>query len=320
MFSQASSVKGSVVRMLIMRDLRGYGRNQPKIKWPNGAKLAISLVVNFEEGAEFSVEQGDKHNERMSEVVSVVPDDRRDYGQEQIFSYGMRAGLWRFLDAFDRHRFRSTFFMCGRAVERVPEFAHEVVKRGHEPACHAWRWQTHADYVSPAAERADLEKSIVAIADATGQRPTGFFCRGSESPNTRELLSDLGFEYASNAFDDDLPYYHRFADGQDPLLILPYALDCNDMKYFHPNGFVTADEFIRYVRDGVGVLLAEGEYGCPKMLNIGLHLRISGRPSRFAGVLGILKFLSGLGDDVWIATRQEIGRCFRAQFPPSEKE
>jgi hypothetical protein len=132
----------------------------------------------------------------------------------------------------------------------------------------------------------------------------------------RNITVDLGD--VGNAFDDDLPYYHRFADGQEPLLILPYVLDCNDMKYFHPNGFVTMDEFIRYVRDGVGVLLAEGERGHPKMLNIDLHLRISGRPSRFAGVQGILEYLSGLGDEVWTATRQEIGRCFRAQFPPLE--
>ncbi len=301
-----------------MRDLHGYGVEKPRIEWPNGAKLAVSLVVNFEEGAEFSIEQGDDHNERMSEVMSVVPSDRRDYGLEQIFSYGMRAGLWRFLDALDRYDCEATFFMCGRAVERVPELAREVVERGHEPVCHAWRWQAHADYDSPEVEREDLQKTIDVITDATGPRPMGFFCRGSESPHTRKILSDMGFEYDSNGFDDDLPYYHRFKDGHEPLLILPYALDCNDMKFFHPNGFVTADDFVRYVRDGVGVLLEEGERGCPKMLNIGFHLRITGRPSRFAAVQGILDYLTGLGDDVWIATRLEIGRCFRAQFPPSE--
>ena len=300
-----------------MRDLYGYGKDIPPIEWPGGAKLAVSLVVNFEEGAEFSVEQGDDHNERMSEVMSVVPSTRRDFGLEQIFSYGMRSGLWRFLDALDRHTCRTTFFMCGRAVERVPELARAVVERGHEPACHGWRWQAHADYDTPEAERDALQKTVDVISEATGQRPVGFFCRGSESPDTRRLLRDLGFEYSSNGFDDDLPYYHHFPDGGEPLLIVPYALDCNDMKFFHPNGFVTADAFVRYVRDGVEVLLAEAARGKPKMLNIGFHLRITGRPSRFAAVEGILDYLSGLGDDVWIASRQEIGRCFAGQVPPS---
>jgi len=300
------------------RDLYGYGKDKPQVEWPNGAKLAVSLVVNFEEGAEFSVEQGDSRNERMSEVMSVVSDDQRDYGQEQIFSYGMRAGLWRFLDALDRYACRTTFFMCGRAVERVPELAREVVERGHEPACHGWRWQAHADYGSLESERGDLQKSVDAIIKATGQRPVGFFCRGSESPRTREILSDMSFEYCSNGFDDDLPYYHHFEGGREPLLIVPYALDCNDMKFFHPNGFVTADEFVCYVRDGVGVLLDEAERGSRKMLNVGFHLRITGRPSRFAAVERILDYLTGLGDDVWIATRQDIGRNFSAQFPPPE--
>ena len=305
---------------LKVRDLLGYGQRLPCVKWPGGAKLAISIVVNFEEGAEFAVEQGDSHNEGMSEVVSVVSKDKRDFGQEQIFSYGMRAGLWRFLDAFDMYDCETTFFMCGRAVERVPDLASEVVRRGHEPACHAWRWHAHADYDSIEKERKDLEKCVDVISSATGRRPVGFFCRGSERPHTREILSDLGFEYASNGLDDDLPYYHHFDDGREPLLVVPYALDCNDMKFFHPNGFVTADEFIRYVRDGVDVLLKEGEHGFPKLLNIGLHLRITGRPSRFAAVEGILKYLTGLGDAVWIARRQDIANCFREQFPATSNE
>ena len=299
-----------------MRDLEGYGSDMPRIRWPGDARLAVSLVINFEEGAEFSVEQGDGRNEHMSEVVSVVPGTRRDYGLEQIFAYGMRAGLWRFLEALDRHALQSTFFMCGRAVERVPQLAREVVARGHEPACHGWRWQAHADYTSVDAEREDLARTVSVIEGATGRRPVGFFCRGSESEHTRGLLCELGFAYGSNGFDDDLPYYHRFEDGRDPLLILPYALDCNDMKFFHPNGFVTADDFVRYVRDGIDVLLREGERGTPKLLNVGFHLRITGRPSRFAAVERIFEQLASLGSDVWVATRQDIGRCFREQHPP----
>ena len=300
-----------------MRDLLGYAGRPPKVRWPGNAPLAVSLVVNFEEGAERSIEQGDAISEQTSEVMSVVPTGRRDFGVEQIFAYGMRAGFWRFLDVLDAHSFRSTFFMCGRAVERVPDLARVAVERGHEPACHGWRWQSHAEYESEEAERADLVRSIETIRSATGRRPVGFFCRGSESIHTRALLQELGFDYNSNGFDDDLPYYHRFGDGRSPLLMLPYALDCNDMKFFHPNGFVTADEFVRYVKDGVDVLVREGEQDRPKLLNIGFHLRISGRPSRFAAVERILEHLSTMGDRVWVATREDIANCFRTQHPPT---
>lgn len=301
------------------RDLIGYGRDHPAIEWPNGAAVAVSIVVNFEEGAEFSIEQGDPTAERVGEVMSVVPTGVRDIGMEQIFSYGMRAGLWRFLDALDRHNRKVTFFMCGRAIERVPLLASEVVARGHEPACHSWRWTTHAEFTSEAEERAVLERCIAVTEAATGKRPYGFFCRGSESIHTRKLLGDLGFEYNSNAFDDDLPYYDHDA-GAQPLLILPYSLDSNDMKFFHPNGFARSAEFVDYVIDALDVLIEEGRRGAPKLLNIGLHLRITGRPGRFAAVEAILNHLDGLGEQIWVAPRLEIARHFKAHYPPLPKE
>ena len=298
------------------RDLIGYGENRPVVSWPNGATVAVSIVVNFEEGAEFSIEQGDPATERVGEVLSVVPAGVRDIGMEQIFSYGMRAGLWRFLDAFDQHDRKVTFFMCGRAVERAPELAAAVVARGHEPACHSWRWTTHAEFTDPAEERHVLERCIAVTEQATGERPLGFFCRGSESAFTRALLRELGFEYDSNGFDDDLPYYDRTVDG-GPILVLPYALDSNDMKFFHPNGFATPGEFVDYLKAGLDVLLEEGERGLPKLFNIGLHLRITGRPARFAAVKELLSHLDDLGDAVWVARRLDIARHFRAQHPPT---
>jgi peptidoglycan/xylan/chitin deacetylase (PgdA/CDA1 family) len=293
------------------RDLVGYGGRWPDITWPGGCKLAASLVVNFEEGAEQQVGDGDTVSERMGEVISVVEPGKRDMGQEQIFAYGMRAGLWRMLDALDERAIRSTFFFCGRAVERVPALAAEVVRRGHESAVHGWRWRPHADYASEAEEAADLDRCLTVTEAATGVRPVGFFCRGSESAWTRKLLADRQFLYTSNGLDDDLPYVDSTISP--PLLVVPYALDTNDMKFFHPNGFVRAGEMVEYVRDALAVLLAEAGRGQPRLLNIGFHLRIVGRPARFPAFTGVLDLLAAVQDKVWIATRAEIARAFLAK-------
>jgi peptidoglycan/xylan/chitin deacetylase (PgdA/CDA1 family) len=295
-------------------DLTGYGGRWPDFRWPGGARLAVSVVVNFEEGAEMQVGYGDAVSERMGEVISVVEPGTRDRGQEQIFAYGMRAGLWRMLDALDRSGFRATFFCCGRAVERSPLLAAEITQRGHEAALHGWRWRPHADYASAEAEAADIDRAIAAIEAACGERPCGFFCRGAESEWTRALLIERRFAYASNAFDDDLPYWDL--SGARPLLIAPYALDTNDMKFFHPNGFVRAGDMVDYVSDALDALLAEAEAGKPRLLNIGYHLRICGRPARFPAFERVLALLQGLGDRVYVARRDEIARAFRRAVPP----
>lgn len=289
------------------RDLIGYGATPPDIVWPNGARVAVSVVVNFEEGAEQQVGDGDPQSERMGEVISVVAPGTRDLGQEQIFAYGMRVGLWRFLDALERTHTPATFFFCGQAVARAPQNAQAVTERGHEAACHGWRWRPHSDYPDAATERSDLLRCLDVTEKATGQRPAGFFCRGSESPWTRGLLADLGFEYTSNAFDDDLPY-----PAQNGLTVVPYNLDTNDMKFFHPNGFVRAGDMIDYVRDALDQLLAEAANGRSSTLSIGYHLRITGRPARFRAVSAILDHLAGLGDQIWRARRIDIARHFRA--------
>ncbi|MGG5887712.1 polysaccharide deacetylase family protein [Falsiroseomonas sp. HC035] len=291
------------------RDLVGYGFAPPRIAWPGDARLAVSIVVNYEEGAEMAVEAGDAENERIGEVISIVPPGRRDIGQEQIFGYGLRAGLPRFLEAFDRYGVKASFFMCGRAVERTPALAAEVARRGHEAANHGWVWRPHADYATEAEEEAGLLRAGAAIEAATGARPVGFFCRGSASPWTRLLLAKHGYLYDSNAFDDDLPYWDA------GMLVLPYALDCNDMKFFHPNGFVLPDQFVAYAESAMDQLIEEGERGVPKLLNIGLHLRICGRPARFRAVEGILRALKSRGDAVWVARRRDIAEHLHKVLP-----
>jgi peptidoglycan/xylan/chitin deacetylase (PgdA/CDA1 family) len=295
------------------RDLLGYGGVWPDFAWPNGARLAVSVVVNFEEGAELQVGDGDARSETMGEVVSVVPAGKRDQGQEQIFGYGTRAGLWRMLGALDETGITSTYLFCGRAVERLPQLATEVTARGHEAAVHGWRWRPHADYDTPESEATDLDRCVSVIRDATGATPVGFFCRGGESPWTRELLAQRGFLYTSNGFDDDLPYWDLASSR--PLLVVPYALDSNDMKFFHPNGFVRAQEMVDYVTDALDVLEAEAARGLPRLLNIGFHLRICGRPARFAAFRDILWLLAARRERLWIASRAEIARAFARAVP-----
>jgi peptidoglycan/xylan/chitin deacetylase (PgdA/CDA1 family) len=298
------------------RDLRGYAGQWPDLVWPNGARLAVSVVINFEEGAETQVGDGDEVNERIGEVVSVVAPLMSDPGQEQIFAYGTRAGLWRMLDALDAHQVPATIFFCGRAVQRVPDLAREAVRRGHEPAIHGWRWRPHTDYASPEEEAHDIDRCVAVVEDSTGVRPVGFFCRGSESPWTRALLSERRFLYTSNGFDDDLPYYD-LTPLAGPLLVVPYALDTNDMKFFHPNGFVRARDMVEYVMDALATLEAEAARGLPRLLNLGFHLRICGRPGRFAAFAAILATLAGRRDRLWLARRCDIARAFMAASPPT---
>jgi peptidoglycan/xylan/chitin deacetylase (PgdA/CDA1 family) len=296
------------------RDLLGYGFRQPRVTWPNGARLAVSLNLNFEEGAELAVGDGDPRNEQFGEVQSIVPPGRRDLTLEEVFGYGMRAGLPRFLSAFERHRTKTTLMMCGRAVERSPEFARACVAAGHEPALHGWRWTSHVEFDDAEAERAEIRRGREAIERIVGVRPLGFMCRSSQSAHTRRLLTEEGFLYDSNALDDDLPYWDR-ASGVRPILILPYAFDTNDMKFYHPTGFRTPDEFLLYLRRALETLLAEADAGATRLMNVGLHLRIAGRPARFWAVERFLEDLSALGDRIWVATRADIARHWIAAAP-----
>lgn len=207
-------------------------------------------------------------------------------------------------DALRRHDVRATIFACGRAAARAAPVLARFHAEGHETACHGWLWRPHADYDDPAAEGADLDRAGDAIAAVTGRRPAGFFCRGAESPWTRGLLAERGYLYTSNAFDDDLPY----RDGT--LTAVPYALDSNDMKFLHLNGFVRAKDMVEYVIDALDVLEAEASSGWTRLLNIGFHLRIVGRPGRFKAFDAILAELEARRDRLWIATREDIARAW----------
>lgn len=295
--------------MTAPRNLIGYGHKRPNILWPNGARVAVSVTVNFEEGAELSIEEGDAETERFGEAPSVQSSGVRDLPQEQTFDYGMRVGFWRFLDTLDRHKTPVTIQMCGRAVERAPELARIAVEAGHEPLAHGWRWLPHSRYSDRQTEKQDIIRTRDAIQKATGVAPQGFFSRGGQSPWTRDLLAELGFLHDSNALDDELPYWARCSEGRR-ILVLPYCFDTNDMRYWYPNGFIRPDDFAAYSLAAVDTLIQEAEFGKSSMLTIGLHLRISGRPARFAAVRQILDGLSARADKVWIATRGQIASHF----------
>ncbi|MGN7869190.1 polysaccharide deacetylase family protein [Paracoccus sp. 22332] len=294
------------------RDLEGYGGVWPDMVWPGGHRCAVSVVLNYEEGAEMQVGDGDPWSEPMGEVLSVVPKGRPDPGQEQIFAYGTRAGLWRMAAALRDHAIPATIFACGRAAARAPRGLARLAQDGHEIASHGWLWRPHADFDSPEDEEAALVRTEEAIHAATGQRPVGFFCRGAESPWTRDLLTQRGYLYASNGFDDDLPYWDAAPGG---LIVVPYALDSNDMKFFHPNGFVRAKDMVDYVGDALDVLLAESRAGRSRLLNIGFHLRICGRPGRFPAFTGVLDELARRRDQLFIGTRAQIAKTFAEQVP-----
>jgi peptidoglycan/xylan/chitin deacetylase (PgdA/CDA1 family) len=295
--------------------LLGYAGKWPDVRWPNGARVAVSLVVNYEEGAEFSVGTGDNRNEACGELQSSVPREQRDIAMEQTFAYGTRAGYWRVLDALARHRFLATYLFCGRAVERTPELAILAVQQGHEAACHGYRWANHTLFASEAEEEHSLRRAIDALEGAGCGKPAGFYGRWGPSPATRAILRRLGFLYDSNAYDDDLPYYD-IDDSGSALLVIPYALDTNDYKYFEGDPWGTGEAYLQYLKTSLTVLLAEGGRGYPRVLNVGLHLRIIGRPGRSWALGEFLTHLRTLGDQVWVARRVDIARHWLTAVPP----
>lgn len=277
------------------------------MRWPNGAAVAVSFVVNFEEGAEFTVSGGDDHNEAIYEVHHRL--DGPDPCIESHFEYGTRAAWWRIMDLFDRYQAKVTVSSCGLAAERSPQLALDAVTRGHEVSAHGWRWESHAG-LDEAAERERIARTVAAITKATGgRRPLGWHTRSASSANTRRLLMEEGgFVYDSDAYNDDLPFV--VTAGSQRHVVLPYAFDTNDMQFQNTQRFQGAADFAQYVTDAYDWLAEEGKHA-PRMLSIGLHLRMIGRPGRIGALDRILRHITQ-SNAAWIAPRAEIARHWLA--------
>jgi putative urate catabolism protein len=294
------------------RDLVGYGRNPPHPRWPGGARVALQFVLNYEEGAENSVLHGDPASEIfLSEIVGAQPFvGARHMSMESLYEYGSRAGLWRLLRLFEQRQLPLTVFAVGMAVARNPEAVVAMAALGHEIASHGWRWINYHG-VDESTEREHVRLAVEAIRRVTGAAPLGWYT-GRTSENTRRLVAEHGgFLYDADSYSDDLPYWEMVGDR--PVLIVPYALDTNDMRFATAQGFNSGDQFFSYLKDAFDVLYAEGE-SAPKMLSIGLHCRLAGRPARIAALARFLDHVQK-HDKVWICRRVEIARHWAAHHP-----
>lgn len=285
------------------RDFRGYGGTPPAIRWPNDARVAISLVINVEEGGELSIGQGDERNEAIYEVVEEIP-GVRDLCMESHFEYGTRAGWPRIRKLLRDYGARGTVNAIGRSLMISPWLVREAVEDGHEIAAHGWRWERHAN-MTEAEERIAIARTVEAITLTAGTPPRGWHTRSATSPNTRRLLIEQGgFFYDSNAYNDDMPYLVDVS-GRDHL-VLPYSFDTNDMRFTRGGGFVFGEDFARYCIDAFDQLYAEGKHA-PRMMTVGLHLRIIGRAGRIGGLERFLAHVASK-PGVWFARRDEIAR------------
>ena len=294
----------------LKRDLIGYGPNPPKVVWPNGARIAVSVVVNYEEGSEYSLLDGDLHHETNSEVSSPVPPAERDLANESFFQYGSRAGVWRILRTLDMFGIPATFYCCALALERNPLVGPEIVRRGHEVFGHGYRWEEYFR-MHREQEREAIRNTVESLIRTTGQRPLGWYVRYGPSVNTRELVvEEGGFEYDSCAYDDDLPYYTKV--GSRDWLVVPYSLEVNDTKFWR-GGMTMPEHFYEVARGTFDLLYKEGA-SHPKMMSVGLHCRIIGKPSRAAGLRQFLEYATSQ-PNVWFARRIDIARWWLENYP-----
>ncbi len=306
------------------RDLVGYGEITPHARWPGHARIALQFVVNYEEGAENSVLHGDPASETfLSEIVAAQPFAQRHMSMESLYEYGSRAGVWRLLRCLRERKVPATVFGVGMALERNPRVVEAALRDGHEIASHGWRWISYQQ-VDEYIEREDLARVVESITRLTGKPPEGWYS-GRDSPNTRRLLVEHGgFAYCADGYADDLPYWVpvRTRLGTAPLLIVPYTLDTNDMRFVTPQGFNSGEQFYAYLKDAFDVLYAEGDpqgLDAPKMLSIGLHCRLIGRPARIAALARFIDYVQQ-HDHVWVARRIDIARHWIATHPYPEDE
>jgi len=298
------------------RDLIGYGRNPPQAGWPGNARVAVQFVLNYEEGGEQCVLHGDKTSEQfLSEIVGAQAFEGRHLSMESIYEYGSRVGAWRILREFERRRLPLTVFGVSMALQRNPELTAALMELGHEIACHGWRWIDYQN-IDEATEREHMRIAVEVIKRLTGIAPLGWYT-GRDSPNTRRLVVEHGgFLYDADYYGDDLPFWTvvQTSNGDSvPHLVVPYTLDVNDMRFATPQGFNTAGHFFRYVRDAFDVLYAEGDQ-TPKMMSVGMHCRLLGRPGRFQALQRILDHVQG-HEKVWICRRVDIARHWIQHHP-----
>jgi len=294
------------------RDLIGYGANPPDPQWPDGARIAINFVMNYEEGSEPSLQDGEDYSELgLTEAASLTPDVQgRDLAAEGMFAYGSRVGFWRLMRLFQERNLPMTVFGCALAIERNPEAAVAIRDSGFDVCCHGWRWIKHY-LLSEAEEREHIQKAIASLQQSVGERPLGWYCRYGPGVNTRKLVvEEGGFLYDSDAYDDELPYWMRVDDKSH--LVVPYSLVNNDGKF--ANGmFNTAQDYFTFHKDAFDMLYREGRTQ-PKMMSVGLHMRLIGHPARAVGLERFLDYVSGF-QGVWIARRLDIARHWMAVHP-----
>lgn len=297
------------------RDFIGYGENPPNPGWPRGARIALNFVLNYEEGSEYSVGEGDPISDAaLTEVpLSPVPTGVRDLAAESMFEYGSRVGFWRLMRIFASRRLPMTIFACALALERNAIAAKAIREAGHDVCCHGWRWIEHFK-LEEDEERRHIARAVSSLESILGQRPLGWYCRYGPSVNTRRLLiEEGGFLYDSDSYNDELPYYAMV--GGKPQLVVPYSLSTNDSKFGLGN-FAIADDFFKYLADSFDILYEEGAVA-PKMMSVGMHMRKLGHPGCAAGLVRFLDYVMSK-PDVWICRRIEIARHWLAHHPYME--
>jgi len=300
-----------------MRDLVGYGARPPHPRWPNGARLAVQIVMNYEEGSEYAIGDGDDISETyLTEVPgATLGPGKRDLIVESIYEYGSRTGFWRLMRIFEERKLDITVFGAALALERNPDAAAAIRAAGHEVCSHGWRWIGFQN-MSEAEEREQMRRAVASLERSIGERPYGWYCRYAPSVNTRRLVvEEGGFLYDSDAYNDDLPYWVNVA-GKNHLVI-PYTLDVNDMKFSVAPGFSSPSGYFEYMRDAFDVLYREGKTA-PKMMSIGLHCRLAGRPGRAAALERFLDHVAK-HEDVWVCKRVDIARHWIANHPPENR-
>ena len=295
------------------RDFIGYGSTPPHPRWPGGARIAVQIVLNYEEGSEYSIGEGDNISETyLTEVPgATLGRGQRDLIVESVYEYGSRAGFWRLMRMFADRDIPITIFGAALALERNPLACAAIRAAGHEVCCHGWRWIGFSD-MSESEERDQMLRAVQSLERTIGERPYGWYCRYAPSLNTRRLVvEEGGFLYDSDAYNDDLPYYTR-VNGKAHLVI-PYTLDANDMKFSVAPGFTSGEDFFGYLKDTFDVLFREGAHS-PKMMSVGLHARLAGRPGRAAALERFLDYVK-MFEDVWLCRRIDIARHWIANYP-----